>query len=169
MTNSLKLYQITEQYKQIEALEDSDDLPPELIRDTLESLEGDFKDKSIAIGKFIRNLSAGAAAKESEAEQIYQAAVRLRKREESVKAWLLYNMQVTGINKIESPWFTLSIRKNPEAVKIADGALLPAEFMVVPEPPPPRPDKAAIKAALKLGVVIDGAWLEQGEHLSIKL
>ena len=57
----------------------------------------------------------------------------------------------------------------PVAVVIADGAQLPPQYMTQPEPPPPRPDKAALKAALQAGEVIDGAWLQQGERLEVKL
>ncbi len=72
------------------------------------------------------------------------------------------------MTKVECPEFTIAVRKNPEAVEIDDPEQVPSEYMVTPEPPPPRPDKKAIKDALKAGAEIPGCWLRQGERLEIK-
>lgn len=166
--SALTLYQLTGQYRELEALADSDDLPPEVIRDTLEGLTGELEAKATNVAAFTRNLEASADMIEEAAKAMQARARRLRTRAESVKAYLLYNMQAAGIRKIESPEFTLAIRTNPPAVVIREDAEIPAEYMVQPEPPPPRPDKKRIGAALKAGVQIDGCWLEQGERLEIK-
>lgn len=73
------------------------------------------------------------------------------------------------MKKIQSPEFTVSVRANPKAVMIAADAILPAEFMVQPPTPPPRPDKAALKEALEAGRTVEGCWLEQGERLDIRV
>lgn len=166
--SALMLYQLTGQFRELEALADSDDLPPEVIRDTLEGLTGELEVKAISVAAFTRNLEASADMIDEAAKAMQTRARRLRARAESVKAYLLYNMQAACIRKIESPEFTLAIRTNPPAVVIREDAEIPAEYMVQPEPPPPRPDKKRIGAALKAGVQIDGCWLEQGERLEIK-
>lgn len=166
--SALTLYQLTGQFRELEALADSDDLPPEVIRDTLEGLTGELEVKAISVAAFTRNLEASADMIDEAAKAMQTRARRLRARAESVKAYLLYNMQAACIRKIESPEFTLAIRTNPPAVVIREDAEIPAEYMVQPEPPPPRPDKKRIGAALKAGVQIDGCWLEQGERLEIK-
>lgn len=166
--SALTLYQIAGQYRELETLSVSDDLPPDVIRDTLEGLTGDLEVKATNVAYFTRNLEATADMIEEAARAMQDRAKRLRKRADSVRQYLLYNMQVAGIRKIEAPEFTLAIRTNPPAVVIRDGIELPDEFMVQPEPPPPRPDKKRIAEALKAGRSVEGCWLEQGERLEIK-
>ena len=92
----------------------------------------------------------------------------MRRRGDQVRAYLLFNLQATGITKIESPEFTIALRNNPESVRLADGVELPEEFLVQQPAPPPKPDKKAIKDALKSGRLIDGAWLESGQRVEIR-
>jgi hypothetical protein len=166
---SLKLYEIANQFRELESLADSGDLPPEVIRDTLEGLQGDMQQKGVAVAQFIRNLDVNADVIDEAAKAMQQRANRLRKRAESVKAYLLFNMQATGITKIEAPEFVIALRNNPEAVEIAEGAQIPDELMVRPEPPPPRPDKVKIKAALKAGQNVDGCRLVAGQRVEIRV
>lgn len=168
MGTELKLYEIAQQYHELETLSDPD-LPEEVVRDTLESLGGELKDKAIGIAQFIRNIEASAETIDAAAEAMHMRAVRQKNLADRIKAYLLANMQLTGITKVECPYFTISIHKNPESVNFAQDAVIPEKFMVIPEPPPPRPDKAKIKAALKAGETVDGCWLSQGEHLRIRV
>lgn len=167
--NDLKLFEIAQQFRQLETLAIGDDLPAEVIRDTLESLEGDFKDKALQVAKFVLSLKAAADACDDAAKRMQSRAKTYKNRAEHITAYLLFNMNATGVRKIEHPEVRLNIRANPASVKLADGVELPPEFMRVPEPPPPSPDKEKIKAALQAGQVIDGAWLEQGERLDIRV
>ena len=163
------LYELTAQYREaLAVLTDNDELPVEVIRDTLEGLSGSIELKSTNVAKFVLGLEAEAAAIEAAAEAIHQRGVRRKKRAESIRAYLLLNMQSCGIAKIEAPEFTIAIRKNPPAVEIDELATVPEQYMFTPEPPPPRPDKKLLAAALKAGEQIPGVWLRQGEHLSIK-
>jgi Siphovirus Gp157 len=163
-----KLYEIAQDYARLGELAEHEDLPPEVIRDTLEGLEGDLSVKATNVAKFVLGIEAEADAILEAAEQIRQRGERRRKRAESIRHYLLFCMQGAGITKIECPEFTLAVQKNPDAVEIENPEAIPAEFLVTPEPPPPRPDKALIKAALKAGRRVEGAWLRQGEHLRIR-
>jgi hypothetical protein len=163
------LYELTAQYREaLAVLTDNDELPVEVIRDTLESLSGSIELKSTNVAKFVLGLEAEAAAIEAAAEAIHQRGVRRKKRAESIRAYLLLNLQTSGISRVECPEFTIAIRKNPPAVEMDDFAVVPERYMFTPEPPAPRPDKKLLAAALKAGEQIPGAWLKQGEHLSIK-
>lgn len=168
----MKLYELTAQFKSLELLESSEDLPPEVIRDTLEGLEGQLQDKATNVGLFIRNLESVADAIDTAAETMRLRGARLRKRAQSLQDYLLFNMQATGITKIESPYFTLAVKNNPPTVVIDSENLIPAEFMrTLPPPPPPEPvpDKAAIARAIKAGVEVPGAHAESRQRLEIKL
>ena len=45
----MKLFEITQQFRELEKLELDDDIPPEVIRDTLEGLTGDFTEKAVQV------------------------------------------------------------------------------------------------------------------------
>ena len=162
------LFEIAKQFHELELLASSDDLPPEVIRDTLEGLQGTLEAKGTNVAKFVLGLEAEAKMIEDAARQLEVRANRRKKRAESIRQYLLLNMQSCGYTKIEAPEFTISVRKNPEAVEIDDPQSVPEEFMVQPEPPPPRPNKTAIKAALKEGRAVAGCWLRSGERLEIR-
>lgn len=165
------LYEIVAQYRSLEALEASEDLPPEVIRDTLEGLTGDLTVKATNVAKFILNCESMADAVDGAAKQMKLRAERIRKRADSVREYLKINMQGAGITKIEATEFILALKKNPPAVIVDDEAAIPAAFKVTPEPPPPplpRPDKALIKKAIQSGATVAGCHLEQAERLDIK-
>jgi hypothetical protein len=166
---AIKLYELTQQHRALEKLLDGDDVPTEVVRDTLEALEGDIEAKSTSVAHLILNLESFSDEIKRVADATAERAARVQRRAESIRAYLLLNLQTCGITKVEAPEFTISVRKNPAAVAISDLAVVPSEYMVTPPPPPPRPDKAKLKEALKGGVTIPGVWLEQGEHLSIKV
>lgn len=144
------------------------DLPPEVIEDTLESLSGDLEVKAKNTAMVIRNIEATAASIK-EAEAVMAARRKAHEaRAARLKDYLLANMLVAGVQKIESPYFNISTRENPFAVEIYESGLIPSDFMVTPEPPPPAPDKKAIAAALKAGKDVPGCRLTRGMRLEIK-
>lgn len=168
MTIAAPLYELVQYQNQLATLADSGEVPPEQIADTLESLEGDIREKSVQVAAFTKNLDATADAVREAAKKMLERADRIEKRAESIRQYLLFNMQAAGISKVECPWFTLTVRKNPPAVVIDDEEQLPREYIVQPPPPSPRPDKDAIKRALREGQAVPGARLVQGERLEIK-
>ena len=76
--SALTLYQLTGQFRELEALADSDDLPPEVIRDTLEGLTGELEVKAISVAAFTRNLEASADMIDEAAKAMQTRARRLR-------------------------------------------------------------------------------------------
>ena len=165
------LYAITQQYRELERLDPSEDLPAEVIRDTLEALGGDLEVKATNVARFILNIEAMAEAVDNAAKAMKERAAKIRRRADSVREYLLTNMQGAGIKKIEAVEFTMALRKNPPSVVIDDEAQIPDEFKVTPPPTPPlqpRPDKKAIADAIKGGASVPGAHIEQHERLEIK-
>jgi hypothetical protein len=165
------LYQLVEQYRSLEALDASDDLPLEVIQDTLEGLTGELTVKATNVAKFVLNLEAMATAVETASKQMKARAARIQRKADSIREYLRVNMQGAGITKIEAIEFVLSLKKNPPSVIIDDEAQIPEGFKVLPPPAPPpvsRPDKELIKKAINSGMTIAGCHLEQAERLDIR-
>ena len=86
-----------------------------------------------------------------------------------LKGYLKDNMVSCGIEKIESPWFVLSIQKNPAAVDILDEDSLSDEFVEIVTTR--KVDKPSIKRAIEAieaGESVPGALLTRGTRLSIR-
>lgn len=143
------------------------DLPPEVVRDTLESMAGELEVKAQAVGHMVRSIEANASAIQQWAKDAMERARSAQARADALREYLSTNLQACGISKVEGPGISLSFRKST-AVVIDEPGLIPAGFMRVPEPPPPSPDKKALGDALKAGEAVPGAHLETRLNLQIK-
>ncbi|CAI8981679.1 siphovirus Gp157 family protein [Methylocaldum szegediense] len=164
----MKLYEIERKY--LEALDvftDPDaDIPPETVADTLEAIEGEFERKAVNVAAFARQMEAEAEAIKQAEEKMAKRRKALENRARWLRDYLKTGMEVMGMKKIPSPWFVLSVQKNPPAVDIFDEAAVPDEFketeILV------RIDKAAIKEAINAGREVPGARMVNGTRLSIR-
>ncbi len=140
----MNLYEIASTHNQaLMEMASMDDLPEEVINDTLEALEGSFKDKAISVAGFFQNIDAEIAAMKDAEKRM---AERRKAKENQVawmKSYLLTNMTRTGITKIECPEFKISLAKLPPSVQIEDESLIPPEFMRTKTEV--TPDKTLIK------------------------
>jgi len=162
------LYEIAAEYRtDMEKLADLD-LSPEAIADTIEGMSGALQQKAQNIGSLVKHLEVTADAMKDAEAQLYKRRKAVEARIDHIKSYVLNVMQHNNIEKIETPYFNLSISKNPPAVDIFDSNQVPAHFMRQPEPPPPSPDKVAIKESLKLGEDVPGCRLFQSVRLNIK-
>lgn len=162
------LYEIARNKVELERLMEYGDLDPQAIIDTLEAVEGELNDKAINVAKVTRNIDAVAAAVRQAGKDMLERAARMEKRAESIRQYLLMNMEFAGITKIECPQFVIAVKRNPPAVVIDDEKFVPAEYLTQPEPPTPRPDKVKIRDALKAGEDVPGCRLVQSDRVEIR-
>jgi len=165
----MRLFDLAHQYKSLEALEASEELPEEVIRDTLDGLLGDFESKAVAVAQFILSLEAHAQDVFEAADAMTKRAKRMEKRADSIRSYLLLQMQIIDQKRIETPEIIVSRRLNPPAVQITDEATVPAQFWVQPPAPPPRIDRKLIREALQSGTDVPGCYIESGERVDIRL
>lgn len=162
------LYELVSEYKDAsEKLQDMQ-LDEQTIADTLESIGGDLETKCNNVAFVIRNMESLAEQIKQAEDQMAARRKAIENRAANVREYLLRNMVLCGISKIESPWFKISIRSNPVSVVIDDAGKIPCEFYRYPEAPPPSPDKKLIKAAIESGRDVPGVHLEKTHSLSIK-
>lgn len=163
------LYNIANQYLQLaEQLADGD-FDASTIADTIEAsgIVDDLATKASGIEYVARSAEAHNLAIDAEIARLQALKSQRVKVAAGLRAYILQNMQRMNIERIDCPLFTMTIRKNPASVDIYDERSIPADFMVTPEPPPAKPDKKALSAALKAGEEIPGARRVQGVRLNI--
>ena len=164
----MNLFDIAADYRQMAQKLTDLDLPDEVIRDTLEGESGALTVKATNVGFVVRNLEALAASIKDAEAQMAARRKAVENRAKSLKSYLLSGMNFAGIQKIESPHFVISIKKNPPAVDVFEPELVPLIYLRQPPPPPPEIDKKAIAEALKSGQDVPGCELTQGERLDIR-
>ena len=161
------LFEIATAYRALaEKLHDTD-LPDEVIEDTLEAESGDLVEKLTNIGFVIRNIDAEVAAMKDAEEKIAARRKSKENRIARLKAYALANMLATGKTKIESPYFVISLRNNPESVVIDAESQIPQDYM---REIPARfeVDKQLVKQAIKDGYEGPGCHLTCTQSLQIK-
>lgn len=143
------------------------DLDDQTIADTLEGESGDLVEKGKNIAAIFRNLESDAKQIKEAEEQLCARRKAIERRAERLKEYLKTNMEISGIQKIECPWFVVSLRNNPESVVIDDETLIPRDYL---REIPARfePDKTLCKAAIKDGFDVPGVHLERKTSLVIK-
>ena len=170
MSNLPALYELAAEFR--EAADKLADmyLDAQTVADTLEGVRLPVEDKARQVGFVIRNMES-MAAQIKEAEQAMAARRKaLEARAESVREYLLRNMQDCGISKIESPYFTLSVRNNASVSVIVDDQdmleFAAPKFIVTAIDK--SVDKKAVKAAIEAGEDVPGCRLERKNSLQIK-
>ncbi|CAG9172505.1 siphovirus Gp157 family protein [Cupriavidus respiraculi] len=164
--SALTLYQISQEHRALaEKLQDMD-LDEQTIVDTLEAESG-LVEKSQSVAFVVRNLEAFADAIKAEADAMADRAKRVRNRADAVRKYLHTCMNLAGVQKIEHPQFTISVRKNPVSVQIDGVDLIPKDYMRE-IPAKYEPDKKLIKQAIEEGFAVPGASLTRTESLQIK-
>ena len=161
----MTLYELTDDYLEIASMIDDPDVDPQTIADTLESIGGEIEDKAENYAKVIANATAEADGLAKEIERLTRRKKAIETNARRVKDTLQNAMVITGKTKFKTPLFSFGIQKNPASLEIAEGTAIPERYLI---PQEPKVDKAAIKAALKDGEVIDGCTLVQGESLRIR-
>lgn len=163
----MNLFELSEEYKDIESALSDMDIDEQTLSDTLEAARFPLEQKAVNVGMMIRNLEALS-------ESIKQAESDMKKRRESadkkaewLRAYLLQAMSTTGLRKIDNAYLSLSVAKNRPSVVIDMEAAVPLEFWVTPEPKAAI-SKTLIKKAIESGASVPGAHIEQGERVVIK-
>ena len=168
---SLTLFEIAQEYRRVTDVLMDSGCDEQTLTDTLEGEAWPLELKAQNYGFVIRNLQATAASIKDAEKQMKARREAIESRAAALLERLKTGLEIAGVSKLECPHFALTIKRNPPAVDIFEPALIPADFMRLPEPPPPPvavPDKAAIKEAIKDGVDVPGAMLVHGTRLEIK-
>lgn len=124
MSAVLKLYECTDDLATVrEWLEEQretivaagGECPPELA-ELLDMAEGNFAEKAERVALFVRELVATAKARREEARRLLDGAEHDERSADSLKQYLLLNMQRAETKKIKGKLVTIRVQKSPAAV-----------------------------------------------------
>jgi ABC-type proline/glycine betaine transport system substrate-binding protein len=128
-------------------------------------MQGAIQDKAKNVAMVIRNMETTAEAIKAAEDEMASRRKSIERKMEWMKTYLLQNMERTGITKIESPYFVIALRDNPESLIVETDADIPAEYW---KPQQPTLDKAGLKKDIQLGLIVPGCRLERKKSIRIK-
>ena len=159
----MTLYDLTQDYQDLLLLAEDPGIDQEVLKDTMESIQGELEVKADSYVCVIKELDAEADKLKKEIDRL---TVRMKKCTESVKHMkesLMESMKSIDKKKLATEHFNLSIVKNGGVQPMKIDGDVPQEFCRL------EPDNDKIRRALLLGEQLDFARLEErGTHLTIK-
>jgi hypothetical protein len=147
------------------------ELPPELA-ELLERVEGNLKEKVRRVALVVLNLTASARAAAAEAERLAAMARSYDRQAESLKRYVMFQMQRAGATRVETPTVKVRIQKNTRPSIRCASAEIPEEFQRMRVEFDGQAAYKALKAANRLPqepgrVQVDGLVVELGQHIRI--
>lgn len=140
-----KLYDLRDNWKQVEEMLYEEEIDEQCILDTLESIEGEIEDKADNYAMIIKNLLASAEAKSVEIKRMTEKAKAEKNRAQLLKDRLEEVMRETGKTKFKTQLFSFNIQKNGGKEPLwttEDLRLIPWDFLKK------EPDNAKIRELL---------------------
>lgn len=160
----MNLYTLTTEAQMIASLLETEELTPEL-ESILIINQQELSHKSIDYVKVIRNKEADSEAIENEIKRMKAMKDANDRVVDRMKLAVRDAMLASGIDKIESSLFKLSLRRS-ESVEVVNIDQLPESLVTVKKTV--SADKVKIKEAIKNGVPVEGAVIVENFSLQIK-
>lgn len=162
------IYELTDQYKEVEEMLYDGETDEQVILDTLESIGGEIEDKADNFAKLIKNLLSDAESLGAEEERIKRRRISIENRAKRLKETLQANLEYVGKTKFKTLLFSFSVSNNggKQPLAITDNLdEIPGKFLI---PQDPKVNNEAVRELLKEKEV-EWAHLEPyGKHLNIR-
>ena len=131
----------------------------------LDELQEALETKLENIALYIKDLGAEVQAFKDEEKALAERRKTRENKAERLKAYLLGYLEQSEKGKFETTRVLAKISKG-EGVEVEDIEKIPQEYITVKTEL--KPDKTAIKKALKAGETIEGAKLVESKNINIK-
>ena len=162
------IYELTDQWKEVEGMLYDGETDEQIILDTLESIDGEIEQKADNYAKLIKNMLSDAKILSAEEDRIRRRRQSIESRAKRLKETLQANLEYIGKTKFKTVLFSFSVSKNSgkQPLEITDNLDdIPGKFLI---PQPPAVDKDKVRELLKEKEV-EWAHLEPyGKHLNIR-
>lgn len=161
----MTLYEMTDNYKAVLEMAQNPDIDEQAIKDTLEAIQGDIKEKADGYAKVIKELDWETDKLTAEIKRLTDRKNTIQNNIAYMKQSLKEAMTATGNLKFRTDLFSFNIQKNPPALIVDNEETIPSEYLI---PQEPKIDKKAIIDFLKNGNKVTYAHIEQSEGVRIR-
>ena len=159
------LYELTGEYQRLYEMAEECELELDDLKDTLESLDGEFEDKAVGYAQVMKEFDGQIAAIKAEVDRLNERMNSLKNNKDRMKQALEEAMISTGNEKFKTDLFSFNIQNNPTTVSIDVNAKIPEKYYIAQEP---KLDKKSLIKDIKDGAVVEGVSLYQGRSLRIR-
>ncbi|MCK74932.1 hypothetical protein DOE67_15520, partial [Listeria monocytogenes] len=142
----------------------AEQLDPELLKDTLESIDDELETKAENVAFVIKELEGQSLILEKETKRLAERKNTINNNVKRLKQSLFDAMITANKQKIKTNLFTLDIRKNPPSLIVEDESKLLNYLIEQPK----KLDKTKLGDDLKKGIEVPGAKIIQTERLQIR-
>lgn len=142
------------------------DIDPELLQDTLESLKATRADKMDGVAGWIADDEAKLNWLDEKIKQLTTLKKHYKRETESLNKYLLAVLNSSGHESIQTENNIFKLGRRSEKVIVPDVEQIPIDYVRRTEKL--TADKKAIKKALKSGKEVPGAHLEKNRKLVIE-
>ena len=160
----MNLYNITKEMRLLALELEEGELTPELEQSLMITQE-QLQEKAIQYAYAIRNVEIDSQAIDNEIKRLKAMKEAKDSAIDRMKEAVRNAMLASGIDKIESSLFKLSLRRS-ESVEVVNIDQLPEMLTTVKKTV--SADKVKIKEAIKSGLTVEGAVLVENFSLQIK-
>lgn len=159
------IYELNKDYAELSAMLEAAETPEEIeaIQNTLEMLDLSIEEKIENTAKYMVNIEADIQGIKAEIDRLNKIKKSKESTIETLKNNIEYSMKQKGIEKLEVGTFKAGYRKS-ESVEVDDLKSIPSDYIKTEI----KPDKTAIKKALKAGEEISGVHIQTNMNFYIK-
>jgi hypothetical protein len=155
--------------KKLQELAEDGELTPEMIKDTLEGLEGMLGDKLDATMAVIRGFDGQASVCDAESKRLAARKKSWENQSGLLKKYILECLITSGSDTVKTDLNTFTARKGSPSLIVDDEELLPDEYIEAYTEVINKVKKDELKKAILSGVEIKGAHIETGPRsLSVR-
>lgn len=159
----MNLFELTNIWKTMEALIESDEATEEEMAEAMKDLNVQIEEKADGYAEFLRRLEGEEEALIKEKRRLTKRITSLQKKQNNLKRNLRDAMIETKKTKFRTTFHTFTVRKNPPALVIENTESIPEEFIKITR----EVNRADLKKAVLEGLEIDGVYLTQTESVQI--
>ena len=158
------LYEITGSLKGLEKLAEEGELDSQTIDDTFDAIEGEFNEKALALVTVSNRFNDDMEILDKEIKRLTARKNAMKNKKDSMIEYLRYNMEESGITKIECPVMTITLAKGRDVVVVDDPEAVDEDYVEIEMVT--KVDKRGLLKALKElpeGETMEGCHLEKSK------
>lgn len=125
----MKLHELSTQHRQLEVMVEEEGMTPDMVADTFEALEGEFNDKAVSLISVVNNMNADVEALDAEIKRLQDRKKAITNKQDSLREYLRFNMEASGISKIQCPLFTITLAQGRDMLEINDESQIPDDYV----------------------------------------
>ena len=162
------IYELTDQWKEVEGMLYDGETDEQIILDTLESIDGEIEQKADNYAKLIKNMEADIETLSKEEDRLRKRRKAIENRKQRLKDALQANLEFIGKTRFKTALFSFSVANNGgrQPFSITDNLdEIPGKYLI---PQDPKVNMDAVRELLQEKEV-EWAHLEPyGKHLKIR-